>query len=113
MIEEITVQDPPTHAGSTESAGQANAIIAGQAGDRLSKGLQEIIDRYKLPFVAYNHGSIVHLETSGVMLLDFKNPLKLMREVKPRKHMMEEFGLNLALKKEREYVFHFIEKEIY
>ena len=26
------------------------------------------------------------------MLLDFKNPLKLMREVKPRKHMMEEMG---------------------
>ena len=67
-------------------------VIAGQAGDRLSKGLQEIINRYKLPFVAYNHGSIVHLETSGVMLLDFKNPLKLMREIKPRKHMMEEMG---------------------
>ena len=26
------------------------------------------------------------------MLLDFKNPIKLMREVKPRKHMMEEMG---------------------
>ncbi|MBZ0316169.1 MAG: aminotransferase class III-fold pyridoxal phosphate-dependent enzyme [Anaerolineae bacterium] len=68
------------------------AVIAGQAGDRLTKGLQEIIERLRLPFVAYNQGSIVHLETSGVMLLDFKNPLKLMREVKPRKHMMEEMG---------------------
>jgi glutamate-1-semialdehyde 2,1-aminomutase len=67
-------------------------VIAGQAGDRLTKGLQEIINRHKLPFVAYNQGSIVHLETSGVMLLDFKNPLKLLREVKPRKHMMEEMG---------------------
>lgn len=67
-------------------------VIAGRAGDRLTKGLQEIINRYKLPFVAYNQGSIVHLETSGVMLLDFKNLLKLMREVKPRKHMMEEMG---------------------
>ncbi|MCP4537836.1 MAG: aminotransferase class III-fold pyridoxal phosphate-dependent enzyme [Chloroflexi bacterium] len=67
-------------------------VIAGQAGDRLAKGLQEIIDRHELPFVVYNQGSIVHLETSGVMLLDFKNPLKLMREVKPRKHMMEEMG---------------------
>ena len=67
-------------------------VIAGRAGDRLTKGLQEIITRYELPFVAYNQGSIVHLETSGVMLLDFKNPLKLMREVKPRKHMMEEMG---------------------
>jgi hypothetical protein len=26
------------------------------------------------------------------MLLDFKNPLKLLRELKPRKHMMEEMG---------------------
>jgi len=67
-------------------------LIAGRAGDRLTKGLNEIITRYKLPFVAFNQGSIVHLETSGVMLLDFKNPLKLLREVKPRKHMMEEMG---------------------
>ncbi|MBN1890618.1 MAG: aminotransferase class III-fold pyridoxal phosphate-dependent enzyme [Thermoflexales bacterium] len=68
------------------------AIIAGRAGDQLTKGLQSIIERLKLPFVAYNQGSIVHLETSGVMLLDFKDPLKLMRELKPRKHMMEEMG---------------------
>lgn len=68
------------------------AVIAGRAGDRLTKGLQSIIERLNLPFVAYNQGSIVHLETSGVMLLDFKNPLKLVREVKPRKHMMEEMG---------------------
>jgi glutamate-1-semialdehyde 2,1-aminomutase len=68
------------------------AVLAGHAGDRLTAGLQEIIQRLDLPFVAYNQGSIVHLETSAVMLLDFKNPLKLMREVKPRKHMMEEMG---------------------
>jgi glutamate-1-semialdehyde 2,1-aminomutase len=67
-------------------------VIAGRAGDRLTKGLTEIIQRYKLPFVAYNQGSIVHLETSGVMLLDFKNPLRLLRELNPRKHMMEEMG---------------------
>jgi len=68
------------------------AVIAGKAGDRLTKGLQEIIQRLGLPFVAYNQGSICHLETSGVMLLDFKNPLKLMKEIKSRKHMMEEMG---------------------
>jgi glutamate-1-semialdehyde 2,1-aminomutase len=67
-------------------------VIAGKAGDRLTQGLQHIISKYHLPFVAYNQGSIVHLETSGVMLLDFRNPLKLMRELKPRKHMMEEMG---------------------
>lgn len=68
------------------------AVIAGQAGDRLTKGLQIIIEKYDLPFVAYNQGSIVHLETSATMLLDLRNPLRLLKELKPRKHMMEEMG---------------------
>lgn len=68
------------------------AVIAGRAGDRLTKGLQAIIEKYGLPFVAYNQGSIVHLETSGVMLLDLRNPLRLAKELKPRKHMIEEMG---------------------
>ena len=67
-------------------------VIAGRAGDRLTKGLQQIIEKYRLPFVAFNQGSICHLETSGVMLLDMKNPIKLLREMKPRKHMIEEMG---------------------
>lgn len=67
-------------------------VIAGRAGDRLSKGLQAIIEKYGLPFVAFNQGSIVHLETSGVMLLDLKNPVRLLKELKPRKHMLEEMG---------------------
>ena len=40
-------------------------VIAGRAGDKLTAGLQAIIEKYGLPFVAYNQGSIVHLETSG------------------------------------------------
>jgi glutamate-1-semialdehyde 2,1-aminomutase len=68
------------------------AVIAGKAGDRLTKGLQSIIEKYDLPFVAYNQGSIVHLETSGVMLLDLRNPIRLAKELKPRKHMIEEMG---------------------
>ncbi len=67
-------------------------VIAGRAGDRLTKGLQAIIEKRDLPFVAYNQGSIVHLETSGVMLLDLKNPLKTLKEIKSRKHMIEEMG---------------------
>jgi glutamate-1-semialdehyde aminotransferase len=67
-------------------------VIAGQAGDRLTLGLQTLITKYGLPYVAFNQGSIVHLETSGVMLLDFRNPLRLAKELKPRKHMMEEMG---------------------
>ena len=68
-------------------------VIAGKAGDRLTRGLQAIIDRYSLPFVVYNQGSIVHLETSGVMLLDLKDANKLFSEMKPRKNMIEEMGM--------------------
>ena len=69
--------------------------VAGKAGDRLTAGLQEIISRRDLPYVAFNQGSIVHLETSGVMLLDFKDPIKLARELKSRKHMIEQMGRRL------------------
>lgn len=76
-----------------EEMARTNApVIAGRAGDRLTAGLRAIIDRHGLPYVAYNTGSIVHLETSGVMLLDMKHPIKLLRENKARKHMMEEMG---------------------
>jgi glutamate-1-semialdehyde 2,1-aminomutase len=67
-------------------------VKAGRAGDRLRKGLSEIIDRLGLPYVTYNQGSIVHLQTSGVMLMSMRNPIKVMREAGSRKHMMEEMG---------------------
>jgi glutamate-1-semialdehyde aminotransferase len=67
-------------------------VLAGRAGDRLTKGLQDIIEEHHLPFVAFNQGSICHLETSGVMLLDLHNPIKMLKENKPRKEMMEEMG---------------------
>ncbi|MHA1793688.1 MAG: aspartate aminotransferase family protein [Promethearchaeota archaeon] len=69
-------------------------LKAGRAGDRLCDGIQEIIDRYDLPYVTWNHGSIVHLETSGPMLLNIMDP-KAIPEVLPRKHAMEEFGMGL------------------
>jgi glutamate-1-semialdehyde 2,1-aminomutase len=68
------------------------AVKAGRAGDRMRKGLSEIIDRLGLPYVTYNQGSIVHLQTSGVMLMSMRNPIKVMREAGSRKHMMEEMG---------------------
>jgi glutamate-1-semialdehyde 2,1-aminomutase len=74
-------------------------VKAGRAGDRLRKGLTEIIERRKLPYVAYNLGSIVHLQTSGVLLLDTSNLIKLIRvrkEAKARKQMMEEMGAAFA-----------------
>ncbi|HNT55165.1 MAG TPA: aminotransferase class III-fold pyridoxal phosphate-dependent enzyme [Anaerolineaceae bacterium] len=67
-------------------------VIAGRAGDRLTVGLQQLIEKYHLPFVAFNQGSICHLETSGVMLLDLRNLIRLSKELKKRKHMLEEMG---------------------
>ena len=40
---------------------------AGQMGDRLTKGLQELIKKYNLPFVAFNQGSVCHIDTVGTM----------------------------------------------
>ena len=70
---------------------------AGRAGDRLTRGLQELIKAKNLPFVAYNQGSICHLETTGTMFLPI-NMKKIwtipatLKEIKKRKHMMEEMG---------------------
>ena len=71
------------------------AEVAGRAGDRLCRGLEQIIDRLGLPYVVYNMGSIVHLQTSGVLLLDTSNLYKLIKakgEIDARKHMLEEIG---------------------
>jgi glutamate-1-semialdehyde 2,1-aminomutase len=73
-----------------ERTGAAGAAC--RAGDRLAKGLDEIVQRMGLPYVVYNQGAIVHFQTSGVLLLSARNPIKLMREAQPRKHMMEEMG---------------------
>jgi len=67
------------------------AILAGQAGDRLAAGLQAICDELALPFFAYNHGSIVHLETHGVLLVDVDDP-DFFVKVMQRKKIAEEFG---------------------
>ncbi|GGM05803.1 hypothetical protein GCM10012279_24410 [Micromonospora yangpuensis] len=80
-----------------EEMARTNApVIAGRAGDRLTRGLQRLIDSYGLPYVAYNQGSIVHLECSGVMLLDMRNPVKLLRENKARKRLMEQMSAAYA-----------------
>src|SRR4029450_2169531 len=66
-----------------EEMARTNApVLAGRAGDRLTRGLQRIVDKYGLPYVVYNQGSIVHLECSGVMLLDMRHPVKLLKENK-------------------------------
>ncbi|MCR4684306.1 MAG: aminotransferase class III-fold pyridoxal phosphate-dependent enzyme, partial [Lachnospiraceae bacterium] len=75
--------------------------IAGKMGDRLCDGLKELLDRYSLPFVAYNQGSIVHLECTGAMSFDFsslsfiKSALGLLKNkdmMYVRKDSMERMG---------------------
>ncbi len=80
-----------------EEMARTNApVIAGRAGDRLTRGLQRLIDTYGLPYVAYNQGSIVHLESSGIMLMDMRNPIKLLKEKNGRKRLMEQMGAAYA-----------------
>lgn len=76
---------------------QNAAEKAGRAGDRLTAGLQKLIKKYNLPFVAFNQGSICHLETVGTMLLDVKwsKPWTIpgtIKEAKSRKVVMEHMG---------------------
>ncbi len=71
---------------------------AGQAADRLNKGLEEIIEELNLPFVAYNQGAICHLETSGTMFVKINLPRDILRiksilkEISVRQHFMEKVG---------------------
>ncbi len=75
--------------------------IAGRAGDRLADGLKDLIEKYGLPFVCYNQGSIVHLECTGAMSFDFssfalaKSAAGLLKNKKmmyERKDSMERMG---------------------
>ena len=49
---------------------------AGEMGDRITKGLNDIIAKRHLPFVAFNQGSICHLETVGTLQfsIDWSKP---------------------------------------
>jgi glutamate-1-semialdehyde 2,1-aminomutase len=70
---------------------------AGAMGDRLTSGIRACLKKRNLPFVAFNQGSICHLETVGTMhfSIDFNKfwqiPAK-MKEIKARKTVMEEMG---------------------
>lgn len=61
-------------------------VKAGKAGDKVTAGLKELIKKYDLPYVAYNQGSIVHLECSGAMSFDFSSMFKLKSYLPALKH---------------------------
>ncbi len=75
--------------------------IAGRAGDRITDGIKELLEKYGLPFVCYNQGSIVHLECTAAMSFDFssfsfiKSALGLLKNKEmmyKRKDSMERMG---------------------
>jgi glutamate-1-semialdehyde 2,1-aminomutase len=67
---------------------------AGRAGDKITKGLNALIKKHDLPFVAFNQGAIVHLETAGTLYvkIDYLKIRKALKEIDARKKLMEEFG---------------------
>ena len=84
-----------------EIAATDACVKAGRAGDRLADGLQLLVEKYALPYVVYNQGSIVHLECTGAMSYDFSSLsllkslvgiLKKKPEIMLRKEAMEHMG---------------------
>lgn len=70
---------------------------ANEAGDYLTDGLNKLIDKYALPFVAFNQGSICHLETVGTMhfAINWSKPWTIpdvLKETTKRKKEMEHMG---------------------
>lgn len=76
----------------TDACAKANAM-----GDLLTDGLKDLIDKYKLPFVAYNIGSICHLNTLGTMhyAIRWRKPWTIpaiLKATSIRKKEMEHMG---------------------
>jgi len=70
---------------------------AGSVGDRLTAMIQASLKKRELPFVAYNLGSICHLQTVGTMhfSIDFSKIWQIpgkMKQITARKTVMEEMG---------------------
>lgn len=70
---------------------------AGRIGDLLTIGLQKLIEKYSLPFVAFNQGSICHLETVGALhfAIDWSKPWQIpdiLKQTSLRKQEMEHVG---------------------
>lgn len=70
---------------------------AGKMGDRLIAGVQKSIDKHNLPFVAFNQGSICHLDTVGTMhfAIDWSKPWELpgiLKQTGLRQKEMEHMG---------------------
>ena len=70
---------------------------AAAMGNRLTDGLNRLIEKRKLPFAAYNVGSICHLDTVGTMhfAIRWSKPWEIpnvLKETSVRKAMMQHMG---------------------
>ena len=71
--------------------------VAGKMGDRLIEGIKKSIERHNLPFVAFNQGSICHLDTVGTMhfAIDWTKPWNIpdiLKQTSARQKEMEHMG---------------------
>lgn len=71
---------------------------AAEAGDRLCRGMQTLIDRYQLPFVVYNQKSIVHFDSVGNLSLCLRPDTipSIMEKLPERTQMFKEMGMALT-----------------
>ncbi len=70
---------------------------AGKMGDRLIEGIQKSIKKHNLPFVAFNQGSVCHLDTVGTMhfAIDWAKPWQIpeiLKQTSARQKEMEHMG---------------------
>jgi len=66
-----------------------------RAGTRLSNGLNELFEKYNLPWFSYNFGGTVHFQTSYPFGVDIKDPIQG-PQIKERKEFMEHMGAALV-----------------
>ena len=70
---------------------------AGRMADRLVAGIKQSVEKYELPFVVFNQGSICHVDTVGTMhySIDWSKPWKLpevLKQTGRRQIEMEHIG---------------------
>ena len=70
---------------------------AGAFGTKLIEGVNKLIDKYDLPFVAFNQGSVCHVDTTGTMhfSIDWSKPWQIpgvIGAASDRKQEMEHIG---------------------
>jgi glutamate-1-semialdehyde aminotransferase len=68
------------------------------AAERLTAGLQKLVDKYELPFAVYNQFSIVHFDAIGNLNLDYNtgNPAEINAKLEERTQRHNELGMALS-----------------